>query len=328
MKSFLKLAAERLVKDSKLLRINDIIDWHQLRLVLKKVDRSGLGPAGYDTLKLLKALILQAWHSLSDVDLEESLRVRMDFLLFTDLEEEIPDSTTICRFRNLLISRGLLEKALKNINRQLEDKNLKVKPTAGAIVDATIIESAAAPRKTIEAIPVDREEESDVAVYEAADVQMSADKDARWLKKGSKRFFGYKSFITVGAEQGYVEKVSVTPANVSEFTHFEKAIEGVETSRYYADKGNASAKNREILKKKGIKSGIMYSAYRNKPLGYWQKLFNKTVSKVRYKVEQAFGTMKRRFKFTKASYFGTEKVLGQCFLKAIAFNLLKAINIA
>jgi hypothetical protein len=42
----------------------------------------------------------------------------------------------------------------------LEEKNLKVKPTAGAIVDATIIESAAAPRKTIDTIPVDREEES------------------------------------------------------------------------------------------------------------------------------------------------------------------------
>jgi IS5 family transposase len=328
MKSFLKLAAEELVRGSRLLKINEIIDWRQLRLILKKIDRSGLGLSGYDTLKLLKGLILQAWHSLSDVDLEESLRVRLDFLLFTDFDEEVPDSTTICRFRNLLISRGLLEKALKNINRQLEEKNLKVKPTAGAIVDATIIESAAAPRQTIEAIPIDREEESDAVVYEASNVQMSADKDARWLKKGKRSYFGYKSFVTVGAEQGYVEKVAVTPANVSESRYFEKAIEGVETSRYYADKGSASAENRAILKKKGVKSGIMYSAYKNKPLGHWQKVFNKLVSRVRFKVEQAFGTLKRRFKFTKTSYFGTEKVLGQCLLKAIAFNLLKAVNIA
>jgi IS5 family transposase len=160
----------------------------------------------------------------------------------------------------------LLEKALKNINRQLEKKNFKVKPTAGAIVDATIIESAAAPEKIIEAIPVEGEEESDVAVYEASDVQMSADKDARWLKKGKRNYFGYKSFVTVGAEQGYIEKVSVTPANVSESKYFEKAIEGVKTSRYYADKGSSSAKNREILRRKGIKSGIMYAACRYKPL--------------------------------------------------------------
>ena len=328
MKSFLKLAAEILVRDSKLLKIDGIIDWSQLRLVLKKIDRSGLDPAGYDTLKLLKALILQSWHSLSDVDLEESLRVRLDFLLFTDLEESIPDSTTICRFRNLLISRGLLEKALKNINRQLEEKNLKVRPTEVAIVDATIIESAAAPRKIIDAIPVDREEESDAVVYEAADVQLSADKDARWLTKGNRHFFGYKAFTTVEVKQGYIEKVAVTPANVSESRYFEQAVEGVETSKFYADKGSTSAGNRDVLMKKGIKSGIMYSAHKHKPLGHWQKVFNKLVSKVRYKVEQAFGTLKMRFKFTRASYFGTDKVLGQCLLKSIAFNLLKAVNIA
>ncbi|MDR0553165.1 MAG: IS5 family transposase [Holosporales bacterium] len=326
MKSFLKLAAESRVRNNNLLKVDSIIDWDQLRLVLKKIDRSGLGPTGYDTLKLLKALILQAWYSLSDPELEESLRVRMDFLLFTDLDENVPDSTTICRFRNLLISRGLLEKALKNINRQLEEKNLKVKPTEGAIVDATIIESAAAPQKTIDAIPIDREEEG--TVYEASDVQLSADKDARWLKKGNRSYFGYKSFVTVGARQGYVEKVAVTPANVSECKYFEKAIEGVETSRYYADKGYASAENRAILKKKGVKSAIMHAARKNNPLGHWQKVFNKLVSRVRYRVEQAFGTMKRKFNFTRASYFGTEKVLGQCLLKAIAFNLLKAINIA
>jgi IS5 family transposase len=328
MKGFLKIAAESRVKNNNLLKIDGIIDWSQLRLVLKKIDRSGLGPAGYDTLKLLKALILQAWYSLSDTELEESLQVRMDFLLFTDLDENVPDSTTICRFRNLLIFRGLLEKALKNINRQLEEKNLKVKPIEGAIVDATIIESAAAPLKIIDAIPADREEESDIAVYKAADVQLSADKDARWLTKGNQHFFGYKAFTSVEAKQGYIEKVAVTPANVSESRYFENAIKGVETSRYYADKGSASAENRAILKKKGIKSGIMYSAYKNKPLRSWQKVFNKLVSKIRFKVEQGFGTLKRRFKFTRASYFGTDKVLGQCLLKAIAFNLLKAVNIA
>jgi IS5 family transposase len=122
----------------------------------------------------------------------------MDFLLFTDFDEEVQDSTTICRFRNLLISQGLLEKALKNINRQLEMKNLKVKPAAGAIVDATIIESAAAPRKTIETIPVDREEKSDAVAYEASNVQVSADKDARWLTKGKRHFFGHDAFTADG----------------------------------------------------------------------------------------------------------------------------------
>jgi IS5 family transposase len=284
-------------------------------MVLKKIDRSGLGPSGYDTLKLLKALILQAWYSLSDTELEGSLQVRMDFLLFTDLDENVPDSTTICRFRNLLISRGLLEKALKNINRQLEQKNLKVKSTEGAIVDTTIIESAAAPRKTIDTILVDREEED--AVYEASNVQLLADKDARWLKKGRRSYFGYKSFVTVGARQGYIEKIAVTPANVSECRYFEKAVEDVETSRYYADKGYASAENRAILKKKGLKSGIMQAARKNKP------------QQARLQIQSRAGLRNHKKKIQiHQSLLLWNRESPRTLLKAIAFNLLKAINIA
>lgn len=53
---------------------------------------------------MFKALLLQSWHSLSDPELEEALRVRIDFMLFTGMgiENEVPDETTICRFRNKL----------------------------------------------------------------------------------------------------------------------------------------------------------------------------------------------------------------------------------
>jgi IS5 family transposase len=147
-------------------------------------------------------------------------------------------------FSQFINIENILEDALNNINHQLETLNLKVKPSMGAIVDATIITSAAAPKKILKAIPVDREEEKDIATYKIADVQLSADKDARWITKGNRHYFGYKSFVVVGAEEGYIEKVSVTPANVSESKHFENAIEGIDTARYYADKGSASAENR------------------------------------------------------------------------------------
>jgi hypothetical protein len=67
MKNFVKLAKEKLAKGGKLLRIGWIINWEQLSWILKKVDRPGISPSGYDTQKLQNALILQALHSLSDV---------------------------------------------------------------------------------------------------------------------------------------------------------------------------------------------------------------------------------------------------------------------
>lgn len=70
----------------------------------------------------------------------------------------------------------------------------------------------------------------------------------------------------------------------------------------------------------------MKKAHKNKPLTSAQKRFNRLISKVRYKVEQGFGTLKRTFRFERASYLTTSKVQAQMTLKAIAFNLLKAFN--
>ena len=157
--SFLGSEAQVRIKDSPLLKLRELIEWNKVAKEMGTLGRSGYGPTGYDPLKLLKALILQAWHSLSDVGLEEALRVRLDFMLFTEFEQEVPDATTICRFRNLLTTNHLWEKILRSINKSLEDKGLKVSASRGAILDATIIESAARPRKSLRALVEDRFEE-------------------------------------------------------------------------------------------------------------------------------------------------------------------------
>ena len=118
------------------------------------------------------------------------------------------------------------------------------------------------------------------------------------------------------------------PANQSEPTHFEAAVESADFTpkRSYADKGFSSRANRAHLHKRGIKSAIMHKAQRNKPLSPRQKSANKRISKTRYIVEQCFGTMKRLFGMSRASYTGTKKVNAQFTLKAICLNLLKAGN--
>ena len=70
----------------------------------------------------------------------------------------------------------------------------------------------------------------------------------------------------------------------------------------------------------------MHKAQKNKPLTNRQKLANKLISQKRFIVEQGFGTLKRIFSFARASYLTKTKVCGQFTLKAICFNLLKAIN--
>ena len=323
--SFLVYEASNRLKGNNLIQVCNLIHWEGLGYRLGKLGRSGYGPNGYDPLKMLKAIILQAWHSLSDGGLEEALRVRLDFMVITGLLE-VPDETTLCRFRNKLMELKLLEPILRAINKQLEEKGLKVEASKGAIVDATVIQSAARPKKELEVMAEDRAEEDDENVFLYQET-LSQDPDASWLKKGTKSYFGYKGFMVTDAEDGFIDHVHVTPAHVSENREFEAMIPYMKPNqRVYGDKGYASKKNQDILKARGLKNGLMHKAARGRPLSPWQKAFNRLVSQVRYKVEQGFGILKRRFQFRRASYLTQTKVQGQMILKAIAFNLLKAFN--
>lgn len=323
--SFLMYEAEMRLKDNTLMRLNKLVRWEKIKEKMGNLGRSGYGPEAYDPLGMLKALILQAWHNLSDAGLEEALKVRMDFMAITGLTE-VPDETTICRFRNLLIKQGLMDELLLSVNREIEEHGLKVKESQGAIIDATLIASAARPNKEIQ-MKEDRKE--DEVEYQMEESSLSKDPDARWLKKGKKSYFGYKGFAVVDKEDGYIENIHVTSANKSEVKEFAEILPKIKTKgRMYGDKGYASKENKELLRSYGMKNGIMEKAKANKPLTAFQKKFNKLISQVRYKVEQCFGTLKRKFKFDRASYLTTAKVHGQMLFKAIAFNLLKALNMA
>ena len=51
---------------------------------------------------------------------------------------------------------------------------------------------------------------------------------------------------------------------------------------------------------------------------------NRYLSKTRYVVEQSFGTLHRKFRYARSTYFGLLKVSAQSHLKAMCLNLLKA----
>ncbi len=193
-----------------------------------------------------------------------------------------------------------------------------------AIVDATLIESASRPRRTV-VIENDREENLDKNENLNFQIEESKDPDARWVKKGKKFHFGYKGFASVD-EDGYYTETHTESANESEVNKLEKVTKEIKAKNLLADKGYASAKNREYLKSIGVKDGIMHKAVINKPLTPEQKIINKVISKNRYRVEQSFGTLKRILKFTRASYITKRKVQAQFTFKAICSNLLKAVN--
>ena len=323
MDLFLREATERIGADDALARIDALLDWPSFLPILKRgLGRSGVGPHGYDPLVLFRCLLIGQWHGLSDPKPERALKVRLDFMIFCglDLHAPVPDETTHCRFRNALVRGGVYDDLLAEVCRRIEDYGLKLKAADAAIIDATLVESAARPRTHIDA-PEDRAE------GEAPDdpkMHFSADPDARWVKKGSRSTLGYKAFVRTD-EEGFVDKVHTTPANQAESPRFETMIEGASAQRVLADKACASKANRAGLHGKH-RDGVLRKAARNRPLRASEKRFNKLISKRRFRVEQCFGTMKRLFGLHRARYFGVARTHAQLALAAIGQNLLRAAN--
>jgi len=105
-------AEKRLNGNNKLLKVSALLDWSRIKNYLNKIHKNDINPQGgpkaFDNPKMFKAILLQQWHSLSDSDTETALNLRLDFMIFTVIVpgENIPDHTTICRFRNILLEKG------------------------------------------------------------------------------------------------------------------------------------------------------------------------------------------------------------------------------
>ncbi len=312
--------------------VSAMINWKRIETTLHRAlgrnQELRAGVKAYPALLMLKILLLQQWYGLSDLDTEASLIDRISFIRFTglSLEDSVPDHTTICRFRNLLVSKGVLKPLLDEINGQFEKQGKLVKK--GVAVDASIISSAARPRKQvdIESVATDRAEE--IAPATKVTVTYSHDADAAWTKKGKEYHYGYKAHTSVDIESGLIISTHATPANASDTGELEKLVTDShlpEKARVYADKGYTSAKNREILKNQKCKDAIMDRAWRNKPLTARERTRNKLISQKRYIVERVFGTLKQQYDLARASYIGIAKVQGELLLSSLAYNLKRAL---
>ena len=127
------------------------------------------------------------------------------------------DDTTHCRFRKALVKAGAYDALLAEVCRQIEHHGLKAKEAAAAIIDATLIESAAQPRTYVQVPAEDRAEDEtpDETPDEPACVVLCADHDARWIKTGRKSMSGHKGLARCD-EQGFMDKIHTTPAHIGE----------------------------------------------------------------------------------------------------------------
>jgi IS5 family transposase len=294
--------------------IYKLVDWNRIEALLACVYSSQSGGASYPPLMMFRAMLLQVWHNLSDVQAEKQLYRDLLFRRFCGLSlmDCIPDHSTISRFRTQLTKAGLYEKLLDEINDQLAAHGAIVKVGEVSIVDATVIEAHQCRKKP------------------GVNKENTQDPEAGWSvktgTKGKTEFtYGFKAHINVD-EDGFVKKVKTTAGNVHESQVMEEILTGNEVAAY-GDSAYAGQPISDMLAKKGVENRINNRAYRNTPLSESAKEANGVMSSVRYVVERTFGSKKRHYGGQKTRFLGIAKTHAWTVTICIAHNLKKAAAI-
>ena len=289
--------------------MNEIIPWDEWVEFVRPYYPSG--KRGRPTMgieKMLRMYLLQVWFNLSDEGVEDAIYDSYAFRKFMGVdfvEEQVPDATTLLKFRHLLEENHLGEEFFKAINRVMDATGHIMH--GGTIVDATII---SAPSST-------------------KNVEKKRDPEMHQTKKGNEWKFGMKCHVGVDAGSGLVHTITVTPANVHDINETHKLLR--EDDEFaYGDNGYSGIEKRDEIKNDEHLSRIDFRINRRpKSLPKvsddafdWEREIEHRKSSVRCKVEHAFKIIKDTFGFRKVRYKGLAKNLHKLNVLFACANLL------
>jgi len=287
---------------SALDEIESLIDWPALELLLPE-GKGETGRPGYAAMTLFRALLLGLWHDLSDVKLEAQLARDLMFRKFCrlELDQGVPQASTIGRFRIALEKSGRLEAVLAEINTQLSSQNVILQEGRVAIVDATVIEAAQSGiRKG------DPEAGSHVKVNAKGKMQ------AKW---------GYQAFLNID-EDGFIFATTMTPGNEHEINSLTHLLDRSE-DMLFADSAYSSQRTRDWMAENDISDRVQRKGYRNRKLTADDRARNVEIGVTRGRVEAVFGHMKRLWGLARSRFMGLARTHTQFQIAAIGWNLQK-----
>jgi IS5 family transposase len=276
--------------------MNLVVPWSELVALIAghapaRGAKGGRAPFAVETM--LRIHFLQHWFNLSDPAMEEALYDTPMFREFAGLdmgEDNLPDESTILRFRHRLEAHDLSLQILATVNATLTAKGLLLKQ--GTVVDATLI---AAPSST-------------------KNQGGSRDREMHQTKKGNQWHFGMKAHAGADADSGLVHSVATTAANAHDVTQAHALLHGEETD-VFADSGYRGVDKREEIQAQhpgvnwhiAMMPGKRRALAKDTPMGALLEKLEQTKASIRAKVEHPFRVIKRQFGYVKVKYRGLAK---------------------
>ncbi|WP_439590555.1 IS5 family transposase [Hydrogenophaga sp.] len=278
--------------------MNLVVPWAELVALIAPY-APALGAKGgrppFAVQTMLRIHFLQQWFNLSDPAMEEALYDTALFREFAGLdmgEDNLPDESTILRFRHLLEAHNLSLQILATVNATLTAKGLLLK--SGTVVDATLIAAPSSTRNS----------------------SGERDPEMHQTKKGNQWHFGMKAHIGADADSGLVHSVVGTAANVNDVTQASALVHGEERD-VFADAGYQGVSKREETQgidanwHVAMRPGKRRVLDKDKPMGAILDKLEQTKARIRAKVEHPFRVIKRQFGHVKVRYRGLAKNTAQ-----------------
>jgi IS5 family transposase len=285
---------KRTTKREEFLNImNEIIPWDEWVKIVEPyypvAGKRGCQPKAIETM--LRMLLLQSWFNLSDEGIEDTIYDSYAMKRFMGIDfvnEQVPDATTLCRFRKRLTENGVQQKIFEAIHSFM-DENGKIMH-GGTIVDATIIEA-----------PDSRK-----------NAKHERDPEMHSVKKNTKWFFGMRIGVGVDAGTGYVHHVTGYAANMAEVKSSSELLREDDEVVY----GDAAYLGMEEYVNDTVKRDYricrnmgVYKRHHKSDLGcrIEKQMVELPKKRVRQKVEYVFHIVKDVFHWRKVRYKGIQK---------------------
>ena len=279
--------------------MNRIIPWSDfIKVIEPHYPKAGNGRPPQGLEKMLRIYLLQLWFGLPDLVAEETLYDSESMRRFVGVDlsgNQIPDESTICRFRHILEGHRLTEQIFKVVTGLLERERLMLK--TGTIVDATIVEAPTSTKNSTK----------------------SRDPEMRSTKKKNQWHFGMK--VHVGTDKrGLVHSLTTTDAATGDITQMPHLLHGAERE-IFGDQAYWKEKDRQHYRDRNIRYRVNRRGHRHRPLTEHQKKINQGRSRTRARGEHAFRIVKMVWGFVKVRYRGLAKNTTQVFAMFALANL-------
>ena len=286
-----------------------IFDFEMVEEELGKIE-SRNNYKGYGVFRLFKCLLLQFMEDISDRELERYLGDSNAAKWFCDfdLTERTPGYSVFSKIRKKL-GTNLLSKIFAIFRDQLRAAGYMSE--VFTFVDASyLISKASLWEERDEA----RKKKYDKLNNEVLP-KVARDKQAKiGCKGGSKFWYGYKKHVSVDIQSGMINKVAITPANLTDAQGFAHVLP--KSGATYADKGYCTATAKIAAARRGVH---LCAVKKNNMKGKNFDL-DKYYTKIRSPFERVFAQDNKLLR-----YLSIAKNQFAEFMNAICFNLKRFV---